>query len=147
MLEAANYRRRFYAVGENPSARMTLSKKKKKKRGRKKRKSGIFVRFSSLARSSMRPRSWVGGGGETGGEARSRVPSPDRRFATKYPFLGAVNGVVNDATSLSFAGQRRGCHSLSPSLSRSRYHCSFIAGKLHALFDPRDDPTESKLYN
>ena len=67
--------------------------------------------------------------------------SLDQRIATKYSFLAAVNGVVNDATSPSFV---RACHRR---LSRGRYHCSFIAGKLHALFDPRNDPTKSKLYN
>lgn len=130
---------------ESP-ARMTLSL------SRKKRKNGIFRSFL-LSRILSREKEGEKEGEkereETRGEARSRVPSPDRRFATKYPYLGAVNGVVNDATSLPFSlsPDSVAATTLSLSFSRGCYHCSFIAGKLHALFDPRDDPTESKLYN
>ena len=88
---------------ESP-ARMTLSLSRGKKKRKKKGRDFSFVSPLSLVRRWILGRGSRKGGGERErererGEARSRVPSPDRRFATKYPYLGAVNGVVNDATS------------------------------------------------
>lgn len=101
---------------ESP-ARMTLSL------SRKKRKNGIFRSFllsRILGREKEGEKEGEKEREETRGEARSRVPSPDRRFATKYPYLGAVNGVVNDATSLPFSLSPDSVAATTLSLSLSR---------------------------